>query len=45
MSVGILNTDVTFQISNKILFKEYFGDALIISSLEKTIQNAAVVNF
>ena len=29
MSFGALNIDVALQISNKILFEESFGDALI----------------
>ena len=28
MSFAVLNTDVVFQINNKILFKERFGDSL-----------------
>ena len=28
MSFEILNVDMALQISNKILFEEYFGDAL-----------------
>ena len=31
MSFGVLNIDMTFQISNKILFEKTFGDTLTLS--------------
>ena len=32
MSFGVLNINVTLQINNKILFEEFFDDALINNS-------------
>ena len=39
VSFGVLNIDVALQISNKILFEEFFGDALRISREENSTKS------
>ena len=44
MSFGTLNIDVALQISNKILFEEPFGDALMLPQcLSKVWENNQVL--
>ena len=44
MSFGALNVDITLQISNKILFKGSFGDALMSSDIRVNLIKGKLQN-